>query len=34
MAKDYLFTRSIVHPKKYWCIAIVQQQEGKYKFQE
>ncbi len=34
MAKDYLFNRSLVHLEKNWGVAIVQKQEGKYRFQE
>jgi hypothetical protein len=34
MAKPYLVSQSIEHPEKNWCVDIVQQQDGKYRFQE
>lgn len=34
MAKDYIVTRSLEHPEKNRCVDIVQQQDGKYRFQE
>ena len=34
MAKPYLVSQSIEHPEKNRCVDIVQQQDGKYRFQE
>ena len=34
MGKEYLVTDCIEHPEKNRCVDIVQQQDGKYRFQE
>ena len=34
MAKPYVVRQSIEHPEKNRCVDIVQQQDGKYRFQE
>ena len=34
MAKPYLVSQSIEHPEKNRCVDIVQQHDGKYRFQE
>ena len=34
MAKEYVVTRSLEHPEGNWCVDIIQQQDGKYRFQE
>ena len=34
MSKSYTVTRSIEHPEKNRCVDIVQQHDGKYRFQE
>ena len=34
MGKDYIVTDCIEHPEKNRCVDIIQQQDGKYRFQE
>ena len=34
MSKSYTVTRSIEHPEKNRCVDIVQQHDGKHRFQE
>ena len=34
MAKPYIVSQSIEHPEKNRCVDIVQQLDGKYRFQE
>ena len=34
MGKDYIVTDCIEHPEKNRCVDIIQQRDGKYRFQE
>ena len=34
MGKDYVVTDCIEHPEKNRCVDIIQQRDGKYRFQE